>query len=120
MLKPGLEKIDEIDTPIGSASVLRYGRQRLLSFPSHIDSTSKVAMQTYYSTLQWPHNVELQYIDEFLPGPALPGHLMLAMEQVFIPTEKAAHRMSTKGPRHIRKFIGNVLAELAATLIAGQ
>ena len=73
MFKPTILKTGEIDTPIGRASVLRFNRQRLLSFPSCIDTNCKIAMQAYYSTLQWPRKADINDIAEFIPGPSLPG-----------------------------------------------
>ena len=120
MLTSTFEKIDEVDTKIGHASVLRFGQQRLLSFPSFIDKNSKVSMLTYHSTLVWPTKCLLNDIADFPTGPALPGYLLLSLEQLFSPADKTKNRSAIKRPRHIRHFIGNVLAELAATLIAGQ
>ena len=120
MYKLTLEKTDEMDTPIGRASILHIGKQRLLSFPSFIDKHSKVSLRTYYGTLVWPADTLIDNITHFPSGPSLPGYLLLSIEEIFTTVDKTVNRSSTKRPRHIRTFVGNVLAELAATLIANQ
>jgi hypothetical protein len=116
MFKPYISKIGEVKTPIGWASVLRVNGTRLLAFPSFIDPQNTISMNTYYGTLRWPRHMPVSRISEFLPGPAVPGYLLTSLEQLY--TEQS-HEKDNR-PRHVREFLSNVLAGLAASMLAGK
>ena len=113
-------KLDDIQTPIGGASLLLINDRHLLSFPEVIDRHNKIAMETYYGTLIWPTQLPLSRISEFPPGPALPGYLLISLEDMFADQSASNDPKNNKRPRHIREFLSNVLAGLAASLLIGK
>ena len=120
MTNPNISKLGTIETPIGPASVLRVRNQRLLAFPDVIDRDNTIALETHYGTLQWPRSLQLSRISEFPPGPALPGYLLLSLEDCFASKSPSTQHTVGNRPRHIREFVGNVLAGLAASILIGK
>ena len=113
-------KLDDIQTPIGGASLLLINDKHLLSFPDVIDRDNKIALETYYGTLIWPNHLPLSRISEFPPGPALPGYLLVSLEEMFEDQSASNDPKNNKRPRHIREFLSNVLAGIAASLFTGK
>lgn len=119
MTSPSIIKIDDIQTPIGLASLLQIKDKHLLSFPEVIDRDSKVALETHYGTLIWPTQIPLSRISEFPPGPALPGYLLISLEELFA-DQSTPKDPTHQRPRHVREFLSNVLAGIAASLLIGK
>ena len=117
MIDPNITKLGTVETPIGPASVLRVRNRRLLAFPDVIDCDSKIALETHYGTLQWPKPLLLSRISEFPPGPALPGYLLISLEESFATLSPPSLQPTGNRPRHIREFLSNVLAGLAASVL---
>ena len=120
MINQNISKLGTVETPIGPASVLRVHNQRLLAFPDMIDRDSKISMETHYGTLQWPKPLLLSRISEFHPGPALPGYLLISLEESFTARSSPSHQPTGNRPRHVREFLSNVLAGLAASILIGK
>lgn len=117
---PAVIKLADIHTPIGTASLLLLNKTNLLSFAEVIDRDNKIDLDTHYGTLIWPNHLPLSRISEFPPGPALPGRFLIGVEDSF--TSQAAPKDETthNRPRHVRAFLSNVLAGLAASLLIGK
>ena len=120
MMSSTIVKLGNIDTPIGPASVLRTGNQRLLVFPDVIDRNSKISLETHYGTLQWPKSLPLSRISEFPPSAALPGYLLISLEEAFAAQALGNKQTVGNRPRHVREFLSNVLAGLVASILIGK
>ena len=120
MIAHDIAKLGTIETPIGPSSLLRIRNKRFLAFPDAIDHGSKVALETHYGTLQWPKWLPLSRISEFPPGPALPGYLLISLEEAFDAQALPGHQPVGNRPRHVREFLSNVLAGLAASILIGK
>ena len=117
MKSPTVIKVDDIQTPIGTASLLQINNKHLLSFPEVINRDCKIALETHYGTLLWPSHLPLSRISEFPPGPALPGYLLTSLEDMFAEQSTPKTPNGDKRPRHVREFLSNVLAGIAASLL---
>lgn len=103
-----IQRIGEVNTPIGQASILFVSGQRFLIFPDCIDRNDPLALNRYYGTLCWPPQMSIDDISHFQSGPALPGLLILHLET----TEPLVDKMKTAGSHHVRDFVKNVLTGL--------
>ena len=120
MKSPFITKLGDVETPIGWASLLQVRGRQVLSFPEVIDRDNKTSMETYYGTLQWPKPLPLSRISDFPPGPALSGYFLISLEDIYESQPAPKYLEKTNQPRHVREFLRNVLAGLAASLLIGK
>ena len=66
-------KIGSMRTPWGNVVVLMVEAQRVIAFPSLIDTTDSVSIDALYSTLEWPLGWPISRLVEFPQGTPLAG-----------------------------------------------